>query len=107
MPGAESKNPPQVAPILSLPIVHFPGVHTGVHQTDHRLAIKSGFEPLTFHQFVGTIASSALLLAVLGPATPQPSDLAERWISGFRPKADCHSMARGGTESSPERFRDG
>lgn len=47
-PGAESKDPPQAAPILILATVQFLRVHAGVHQTDQRLASKFGLEPLTY-----------------------------------------------------------
>ena len=77
--GAESKDPPQVAPILILPTVQFLGVHAGVHQTDQRLARKLGFEPLTYPTNLPALCSSPRRFAkhIDGPTPALPVQAGE------------------------------
>jgi len=102
-PGAESKNSPQVAPILTLATVRLLGVHAGVHQTDHRSEGKFGFEPLTYPTTASTLCSSPCSFAQRfdWPCRHCPGPVVEHLplsVSVFKPLG-----ARGATAQSPAR----
>ncbi len=120
--GAESKDPSQAAPILVLSTVQFLGVHTGVHQTDQRLASKFGFEPLTYPTNLPALCSSPrrfakhfdrprrhcqfkpvsivkLLVSVfspLGARVPQPG-LTRKRSQRMKPMSTCAPSSRSPT----------